>query len=129
MRILSLGRQDNLISLWFYARVESAPILTRKCLVLSQCHFMKLHGFYINSTIWVLLPQQLMSQPKMVSFVTERRGLQFTQQTLCFFLLLGWLNALQMAWITLDFILCPLKVKLCLDMLKLWYFMLYRTSW
>lgn len=35
--------------------------------------------FYSNSTIWVLFPQA-----KTVSFVTERRGLQLTQQTLCF---------------------------------------------
>lgn len=99
--------QDSLISVWFYARVESAPVCSNwneECLVLSQCPCMKLPGFYISSTIWVLLPQQLMSQPKMVSFVSERRILRFTRQMLC--LLYGAsLNALQIAWIPFSYIL------------------------
>lgn len=56
-----------------------------KCLVLSQCYCMKLHGFYISCTIWVLLPQRLVSQADMVSFATEVRRGHFTQQTLCFY--------------------------------------------
>lgn len=71
--------QDSLISVQIYTRVESPPIQNEKCLARSQCPRMKLPGFYISSAIWVLLPQQLMSQLKW--FHLSLRGiLQFTQK-------------------------------------------------
>lgn len=77
------------ISVWFYARWRVCTVSNETHQVLSQCCCMKLPGFYISSTIWVLLPQQLMSQPKMVSFVSERRILWFTHGKVMFVICCG----------------------------------------
>lgn len=55
---------------------------------------MRLHGFYISSAIWVLLPEQLMNKTDTVT-CSGRRGLHFTQQLFIFFTQ-GLLNVLRM---------------------------------
>lgn len=83
-RMISLGRNTDAVSRFgFTQRWRVCTVSNETHQVLSQCCCMKLPGFYISSTIWVLLPQQLISQPKMVSFVSERRILWFTQERLC----------------------------------------------